>query len=254
MTDNTLYTLKVTGVKDTAATRSPPPARWTSGLSAASRDWPLFAATPGFGASQADQIRLRDMFRAGTLPAPYETSIYSALTTRAGKMAVTTAQFATVSSWLLKPELHVPHRLGRPITVVLEHDDTPAGMPVDPACGVITWTNQNVWDKEPDNQASAAITLAQGSKYYFQSSRLKAWRRRFRGRLGTASNAGTIEVVPGSALVARINSDNSTVTITQQPVDTIGVVGKSATFTVTATGSSDVGGTLTYAWKKNGTP
>jgi len=57
----------------------------------------------------------------------------------------------------------------------------------------------------------------------------------------------------GSVIATYLDPNGAVVNITKQPANTQGVDGKTATFTVAATGSSPYGSTVTYQWQKNGT-
>lgn len=141
----------------------------------------------------------------------------------------------------------------------LSTDASAANLGEAPVAQVTGWTNQREWAKE-EGQSSAnviAITLTKSKKYF-----LRAYQVEGGGGDGIAigwitpsmANDGATApvVLPGSAFVMGVNPDNSSVTITQQPANVTGAEGKVVSFSVAATGKSDVGNNVTYQWQKNG--
>jgi len=69
---------------------------------------------------------------------------------------------------------------------------------------------------------------------------------------GQPAIADNDPAISGAYFGTYISPDRSIITITQQPQDTTVDGGKAFSFTVAATGASDVGGTVSYQWQKNG--
>lgn len=115
------------------------------------------------------------------------------------------------------------------------------------------YSNQREWGKNAE-QMSAPQTLVAGKKYYVTA----LWKEGGGGdgvaigwtKPGEA--ATVINAIPGSVLSGFIDPDASAVTITTQPKALTVTQSRPATFTVAATGTSDVGTTVNYQWQRNG--
>jgi len=103
-----------------------------------------------------------------------------------------------------------------------------------------------------DAHVSGPVTLVGGQKYYIEALMKEgaggdylyvAWK--------TPLDAAFWNVIPGSALGNYLTDPSATITISQQPSNTTVVSGQSATFSVTATGSSSITTNLTYQWQRN---
>jgi hypothetical protein len=138
----------------------------------------------------------------------------------------------------------------------LSTDDTAANLGVDPVAQVTSWTNQREWAKEAGQSSASVVTISlkKGSKYFLRANQVEGgggdgvavgW------ELPSLAGAGPV-VIPGSAFVFAVSTDNSIVNITKQPVSVTGTDGKFVSFSVAATGKSDVGNTVSYQWQKNG--
>jgi hypothetical protein len=166
--------------------------------------------------------------------------------------------------WILAPETgaYTFHIASDDMSqLFLSTDDTLAKIGTDPICQITTWDNHLDWagaaggpDTNPQTgNLSVPITLTAGHKYYYQCFHVEGG-----GGDGVSlgwelpSSPGTISVIPGSNLVVTVNADNSTVNITQQPATVTGVDGKTVTYSVAATGASDLGNTVLFQWQKNG--
>ena len=109
----------------------------------------------------------------------------------------------------------------------------------------------NAWPTAP------TITLTAGRRYYmlevhhdpswcgaddFSATYIKEGE-------GDPAN-GSAPTLTGSVVGAYIDPTGAAVNITQQPVDTTAQAGKTAVFTVAATGTSAYGGTVSYQWQR----
>ncbi len=116
---------------------------------------------------------------------------------------------------------------------------------------VATWTDQNQWTKEA-NQQSEPVTLTAGKKYYIMA----LWKEGGGGdgcAVGwTVPGSSAISVVPASALYGYVNPDITSITIAEQPVSVTVEQNRTATFKVVATATSTQGTNITYQWQKNG--
>jgi hypothetical protein len=145
----------------------------------------------------------------------------------------------------------------------LSTDDTVANLATDPICQITGWDNNQDWastaytgnDQNPQTgNLSVPMTLTKGKQYFYRVFHVDG-----NGGDGTSigwelpSAVGTISVIPGANLMVAVDANNSTVTITQQPKAVSTPQNTTASFTVEATGSSDLGNALTYQWQKNGT-
>ena len=105
-----------------------------------------------------------------------------------------------------------------------------------------------------DSHVSGTISLVAGQIYYIEALMKEggggdylyvAWK--------SPLDPGNWVVIPGAYLGDYFFLTNSTITVTQQPTNTTTIAGQTATFRVTATGTSDLNTNLTYQWQLNGT-
>jgi hypothetical protein len=141
-------------------------------------------------------------------------------------------------------------------SVYLSTDDKPANIRPTPIANVADWTSSREYNKLA-TQKSAPIKLEAGKSYYVEALMKEggggdnlalAWR--MPGENTAIANGA--EPIPGDYFGIYINPDNSKVEITQQPANVTVEQNRPATFTVVATGSSDVTTSPTYQWQKNG--
>jgi Domain of unknown function (DUF4082)/PA14 domain len=128
-------------------------------------------------------------------------------------------------------------------------------------------TASREWNKYPDtqNNAAAPIVLQAGQRYYIEAL-MKEDAGADSLAVGWVLPGQTVDpfadppvglenivVIPGSALGAMVEVNNSSVTIATGPANAMSSVGGHAGFSVQATGGSDLGPYLLYQWKRNGT-
>jgi len=153
----------------------------------------------------------------------------------------------------------------------LSTDDDPANMYMI-AAEPGGWTDPRYWNTTHDTDpmrhrsdystfnvypTAPTITLEKGKRYYmlevhhdpswcgaddFSATYIKE------GDLDPVD--GSAPTLTGSVVGCYVDPTGSAVTITEQPADTTAVVGRDATFTVVATGTSAYGVALTYQWQK----
>lgn len=170
--------------------------------------------------------------------------------------------------------LLVPPKTGAYVFFIASDDESELWLSTDATpekreliAGVTGFTTSREWNKYPDTQSNASfpVTLQAGQRYY-----IEALMKENDGEDNLAVGwvlpgqpvdpsadppvgLDSIAVIPGSALGAMVNVANSSVAITAQPANVTAAVGASAQFSVQATGQSDLGSTLLYQWKRNGT-
>ena len=153
----------------------------------------------------------------------------------------------------------------------LSTDDSPANM-VMIAAEPGGWTDPRAWNTTHDTDplrhrtdqssfnvwsTAPTISLTGGKRYYmlevhhdpswcgaddFSATYIKAGE--------TDPVDGSAPTLAGSVVGAYIDPTGSSIDITKQPADTTQDAGKSAVFTMTATGTSAYGGSVTYQWQK----
>ncbi|HOW67556.1 MAG TPA: PA14 domain-containing protein [Candidatus Paceibacterota bacterium] len=138
----------------------------------------------------------------------------------------------------------------------LSSNDNPANKGTTPIAAVSGWAGIREYNKEA-GQKSAPINLEAGKMYYVEALMKEG---------GGGDNLAVAATAPGQPATINngdapisseyfgvyYNPDNSSVQITQQPVDATVQQGRKATFTVVATGKSDISTTVGYQWQKNG--
>lgn len=133
----------------------------------------------------------------------------------------------------------------------LSTDESPANK-VMIANLVTGWTAYQGWDTNA-TQTSAPISLTSGVKYYMAAF----WKEGGGGDYvnvawSTPSSPGTTNIIGAANIGIYVNTDLSSITISQQPTNVTVLQNRTATFSVAATGTSGIGTNLTYQWQKNG--
>ncbi|HNQ87231.1 MAG TPA: PA14 domain-containing protein [Verrucomicrobiota bacterium] len=135
----------------------------------------------------------------------------------------------------------------------LSADEYPENIGSNPICWVNGWTDPREWNKEL-NQGSELQHLEAYRLYYFCAYQAE-------GEFGDGVGIGWVTPsdfdgvlldgepeIPGMYLYTVCNPENSTVLITQQPTSVSAFAGDTVTFSIAATGSSDIGDTVFYQW------
>ena len=133
----------------------------------------------------------------------------------------------------------------------LSTDESPANkvMIANLATG---WTAYQAWDTNV-SQTSASIPLTSGVKYYMAAF----WKEGAGGDYvnvawSTPSSPGTTNIIGAANIGIYVNTDLTSITISQQPTNVTVLQNRTATFSVAATGTSGIGTNLIYQWQKNG--
>jgi hypothetical protein len=138
----------------------------------------------------------------------------------------------------------------------LSSNDNPANKGTTPIASVAGWAGIREYNKEA-GQKSAPVNLEAGKMYYVEALVKEG---------GGGDNLAVAVTAPGQPATidngaapisseyfgVYYNPDNSSVEITQQPTDVTVEQSRKATFTVAATGKSDISTTVSYQWQKNG--
>jgi len=121
---------------------------------------------------------------------------------------------------------------------------------------VVAWgANASGQSTVPDG-LTGVVAIAAGASHSLalkSDGTVVAWGLNTSGQTSVPADLGQVGGIAAggnTSLVLRNASNDVAPTITVQPVSVLAVVGKTATFTVTATGSP----TLRYQWRKNGVP
>jgi hypothetical protein len=153
-------------------------------------------------------------------------------------------------------------------------DDDPANKLPDPIASINSWVGARDWtgrwtadagspEIANNNNAAAPISLVAGKSYYIEvlmnegtsgDNLAVGWVTPGKTVNIDAQppDVAAVEVIPGSALAGYLDPGKSSLKITRQPQSVTVLENQTASFTVLAEATSEIGPVIGYQWQKNG--